>query len=320
MELFQEMDPVDLAIAQLTPPDAEGWCSPGVSADFLPLAWARARRRIAHLNPRMPRTRGSFRVHISELDQAVEADLPIAEFRERLPGPLEARIASHVAEIVRDGDTLQFGIGGVPLAIASALCNHRRLRLHTGMATSALRTLWDCGTLDRDAQCTVGTLLGDNALQDFAAALPTLRLHDVRHTHNPTVIGAIPRFVSINGAVEIDLFGQVNAERVRGTVQAGPGGLPVFAAGAQRSPGGRLVICLPATAQGGAVSRITPVIGSGGLVTLPRHLADIVVTEHGAAHVRGLDAQRRAEALIAIAAPEHRGSLAAAWDDLRRVV
>lgn len=314
---LQEMEPVDLAIAQLTMPDAQGWCSPGVSADFMPLVWSRAKRRIAHLNPRMPRTQSSFRVHVSELDGWFEADRPVAEFHERPAGEVEARIAAHVAEMVRDGDTLQFGIGGVPLSTASALRNHRRLRIHTGLATSALRTLWDSGALDGDAPCTAGTILGDNALQDFAAALPKLQLRDVRYTHDPAVIGTIARFIAVNGAVEVDLFGQVNSERAHGTVQAGAGGLPAFAAGARRSPGGRLVICLPATAKGGTLSRITPAIGSKGLVTLGRHCADAVVTEFGSAHLRGLNADERAQALIAIAAPEHRPRLATAWQDMR---
>lgn len=314
---LHEMPPVDLAIAQLTLPDTDGWCSSGVASDFLPLAWARAHRRIAHLNPRMPRTRGSFRVHVSELDASVTAEAEVGEFRERPAGPLEAAIAGHVARLVRDGDTLQFGIGGVPLALAGALRAHRGLRLHAGMVTEALRTLWEAGALDRDARITTGAILGGADLQTFAAELPHVWMTDVRETHDVCRIGAIPRFVAINGAVEVDLFGQVNAERAQGAIQAGAGGLPAFAAGAQRSAGGRLVICLPASAKSGAVSRIVPVIGDQGLVTVPRQLCDAVVTEHGVAQVRGLPLDARAEALIAIAAPEHRAALADAWRAMR---
>ena len=317
---LQDMPPVDVAIAQLTPPDADGWCSPGLASDFLPLVWTQARRRVAHLNPRMPRTRGSFRVHVSELDAAVTAETEVAQFAERRAGQTEARIAEHVAQIVRDGDTLQFGIGGTPLALADALRSHRRLRLHTGMVTQAVRTLWEAGALQRDARITTGAILGSAELQAFAAALPTLWLTDVRQTHDPCTIGAIPRFVAINGAVEVDLFGQINAERAQGAIQAGAGGLPAFAAGALRSPGGRLVICLPATARGGSTSRIVPAIGEAGLVSVPRQMCDVVVTEHGVAQVRRLSLDARAEALIAIAAPEHRAALANAWEAIRRTV
>ena len=128
----------------------------------------------------------------------------------------------------------------------------------------------------------------------------------------------MPRFVAVNGAVEVDLFGQVNAERAGGVLQAGAGGLPAFAQGALASPGGRLLICLPATAKGGTVSRIVPALDRQALVTLPRHLADAVVTEHGVAELRGLSLGAQAEALIAIAAPEHRAALAVAWNDIAR--
>ena len=315
---LSEQPPLDLAIAQLTPPDADGWCAPGLACDFVPLVWSRARRRVAHLNPRLPRLASGFRVHVSELDHAVQADAPLNDFDEPVAGALEQRIGTHVAALVRDGDTLQFGIGAVPLALASALSSHRGLRFRAGMASAALRTLWQAGALDRDATALTGVVLGDAAFRDFAAEMPTLRLADVTHTHDVQAIANTTRFMAINSAVEVDLFGQVNAERAGGAVQAGAGGLPAFAAGALASRGGRLLICLPATAKRGSVSRIVPALDGEALCTLPRWMADTVVTEHGVAELRGLALDARAEALIAIAAPEHRAGLAGAWDDIRR--
>lgn len=306
----------DVAIAQLTLPDAQGWCAPGLAADFLPLVWGRARTRVAHLNPGLPRLPGGFRVHVSEIDLVVEADGALNDFAEKTAGEPEARIGAHVATLVRDGDTLQFGIGGVPLSLAQALSGHRRLRFHGGMLPAAFRTLWEAGAIDRDAPVTTGVVLGDAALRDFVATLPTLRLEPVTVTHDPARLAAIPRFVAVNGAVEVDLFGQVNAERAGGVIQAGAGGLPAFAQGALASPGGRLVVALPAAARGGAVSRIVPVLGTQSLVSLPRHLADAVVTEHGVAELRGLSLDARARALIAIADPAHRAALQAAWQDI----
>lgn len=317
---LQDLPPVDVAVAHLTPPDADGWCSPGSSCDFLPLIWPRARRRIAHLNPRLPRTAGSFRVHVSELDGAVEADLPLPQYHDRPGGATEMRIAGHVANLVRDGDTLQFGIGGVPLGVAAALRSHRRLKLHAGMLAQGLRTLWEAGAVDADARITTGALFGDAEFLAFAAGLPRLWLTDVRGTHDPVMIGQIPRFIAINGAIEVDLFGQVNAERAGGVLQAGAGGLPAFAQGALRSAGGRLLVCLPATAKGGTVSRIVPALGSQAVCTLPRALADVIVTEHGAAELRGRSLEARAAALIAIAAPEHREALAREWDQTHRAL
>lgn len=307
----------DLAIAQLTPPDADGYCSPGLSADFLPLVWARAKRRAAHLNPRLPRTRSSFRVHVSELDVAVEAEAPLLVYRDTHAGEVETRIGAHVAQLVHDADTLQFGIGAVPAALASALTAHRRLRFHAGMLPVALQTLWEAGAIDRDARITTGVVLGDEGLHDFAARLQPLWLTDVTQTHGAAVLAAIPRLVAINSAVEVDLFGQVNSERAGGIVQAGAGGLPAFAQGALASPGGRLLICLPATARRGAVSRIVPALDAQALCTVPRYLADAVVTEHGVAELRGLSLDARAQALIGIAAHEHRPALASAWDQIR---
>jgi acyl-CoA hydrolase len=315
---LRDASPMDLAVAQLTPPDAEGWCSPGLASDFMPLIWSRARKRIAHLNPRMPRTQGSFRVHISELDAAVEADTPLNDFIESPSGEVEALIGQHVAKLVRDGDTLQFGIGSVPLALAGALSAHRGLRFHGGLVSSALQTLWEAGALDRDAPITTGVVLGDTSFHDFVARLAPLRLVDVTKTHDPAIVAAIPRFVAINAAAEVDLFGQVNGERVGGMIQAGSGGLPAFAQGAMASPGGRLLICLGATARKGTVSRIVPVLGDQGLCTLPRYLADAVVTEHGVAELRGLSLDARAEALVGIAAPEHRARLQEAWSAIRK--
>jgi acyl-CoA hydrolase len=231
---------------------------------------------------------------------------------------VESRIGEHVAKLVRDGDTLQFGIGSVPLALAGALSSHRRLRIHGGMVSSAVRTLWEAGAIDRNARITTGVVLGDAAMRDFAARLAPLWLTDVTHTHDVATISAIPRFVAINSAVEVDLFGQVNSERANGVIQAGPGGLPAFAQGALASPGGRLLICLSATARKAGASRIVSTLGDPSLCTLPRFMADAVVTEHGVAELRQLSLDARANALIGIAAPEHRVALSQSWERIRR--
>lgn len=321
---FMSCPAPDVAIAQLTPPDADGWCAPGLACDFMPLVWPRAKCRVAHLNPRLPRLPGSFRVHLSELNAYEEADAELLDYTEPAAGELEARIAAHAINFVRDGDTVQLGIGTVPMAMASALHNHRRLRLHTGMVSDSLRALWQHGALDADARITTGMVLGGPALRELTATLPQLWLTDVRHTHLPRAIaGALPahsRFVAINGAVEVDLFGQVNSERASGVLQAGAGGLPAFAQAAQSTPDGRLLICLPATARKGTLSRIVPALGNQALCTVPRTLVDVVITEHGAAQLRGLGLQARAQALMAIAAPEHRDALASAWDQMQRTL
>jgi acyl-CoA hydrolase len=311
------MPPVDLACAQLTPPDSDGWCHPGLSCDFLPLVWRRAKRRAAHINPLLPRLPGSFRVHLSELAVLVEAEAGLNDFSDLAAGETEQRIAAHVASVVQDGDTLQFGIGAVPLAAAKALASHRRLRFRSGMATTAVQALWESGALDRDAPIVTGVILGDAPFRDFVGELKSLWLTDVSHTHNPTEIASTPRFIAVNGAVEVDLFGQVNAERAAGSIQAGSGGLPAFGQGALGSVGGRLIVCLPSTTRRGSISRIVPTLDAQAICTLPRWMSDVVITEHGIAELRGLAMEARAQALIEIAAPEHRGELEQAWSGIR---
>lgn len=303
----------DVALAQVSAPDAQGRCSLGLSSDFTPLAWARARRRIVHVNPLLPRTRGSFTLQLDEADGWVEAALPPLAYTDPTPGEIDLQIAEHAASLIDDGDTLQCGIGTIPLALGRTLQHHRRLRLHSGMVTQTLRHLWDGGALDPDARITTGVALGDAAFHDFVGRLEPLWFTDVSQTHDPGRIAATRRFIAVNAAAEVDLFGQVNSERIGGTLQAGAGGLPAFAQGALASEGGRLVICLRSTAARGAVSRIVDSLGDQALCTLGRHLADVVITEHGVAELRHRSVEARAQALIAIAAPAHREPLAAAW-------
>lgn len=314
---FGSMPVVDVALAQLSPPGKDGYCSSGLCADFLPLVWAKAKRRVAHINPLMPRTGGSFRVHLNEIDGIVEQASAVVTFTDSLASDIEQRIGAHVASLVRDGDTLQFGIGSVPLALASSLTQHRQLKLHTGMVSTAARTLWEAGALDRDARITTGCALGTADFYDFVAAHDNFWFTDASATHHLATIAAIPRFMAINAAVEVDLFGQVNSERAQGAIQAGAGGLPVFAHGALQSPGGHVLICLTATAKRGTISRIVPSLDERGLCTLPRHMADVVVTEFGIADVRNLSVDARADALIRIAAPEHQAALSEAWRAIR---
>ena len=309
---------MDLAIAHISSPDADGWCSPGLSCDFMPLVWSRAQKRVAHINPLMPRLPSSFRIHVSELDDSVVSEQALLNFKDPSQGDVENRISEWVAPLIRDGDTIQFGIGSVPMGLAQALCNHRRLKFHGGLVSSALQKLWNAGAMDRQARIVAGVVLGDESFREFVKEIPNLWLTDVRHTHDTETISKIDGFVAINSAIEVDLLGQVNAERSAGNLQAGSGGLPVFASGALAANQGRLLICLPSTARKGTVSRITPVLGNDAVCTLPRYMADTVITEYGVASVRHLGPDARAKSLIDIAAPEHRASLEQAWLEIRQ--
>ena len=309
---------VDVAFAQVSSPDRDGTCGVGLCNDFLPAVWGRAARRVVHVNPRLPRTHGSFRVRLEDVDAWVEADADVVAYETPPPTPVEERIGAYVARTIRDGDTVQFGIGTVPRAVAGALASHRRLRVHSGFASDPVQALWDAGALDRDAPIVTGQGLGTARFRTFVEACGRFELRDVSHTHDVAVVGGIERFVAVNSGIQIDLLGQVNAEAVDGTLHAGAGGLPAFAAGALRSPGGRSLVCLPSTAKRGTVSRVVPALDAGALCSVPRYLADVFVTEHGVAEVRSLSLDERARAITAIAAPEHRAGLEAAWEAMRR--
>lgn len=308
---------VDVAIAQVSPPDGNGAMSLGISHDFLPAVWERAKLRVAHVNPAMPATRGSWQIRTDDCDLLCEAPSPLLEFDGGTPSADLLQLGRNVAELIRDGDSLQFGIGKMQSAILHALSGHRRLRVWSGMVSADVLGLLDNGVISGDAAIEAGVALGDASFYERVGHDCSFYFRPVSETHDVRRIAAIPNFVSINAALEVDLFGQANSEALDGRLIAGVGGMPAFAQGAQLSPGGRSVICLSATAAKGQVSRIVPRLGPGSLVSLPRHAAGTVVTEYGIARLEGLDTDARAERLIEVAAPQFRSELAAQWRDIR---
>ncbi|MES2684704.1 MAG: acetyl-CoA hydrolase/transferase C-terminal domain-containing protein [Pseudomonadota bacterium] len=310
---LSEQVEIDLAIAQLTPPDAAGQCSTGLSADFLPAVWAKARRRVAHFNPRLPRTTGSFSVPANTLDAFFEADHALVEYDSGAPSEAMLKHGALVAGLVRDGDTLEFGVGKLQAGILKALGSHRDLKVWSGMASSPVLPLLDAGVIRGRGHITLGVALGDAAFYERVGRDDSFHFRPVSETHDVATLGGIRNFCAINSAVEVDLFGQTNADSLNGKLVAGVGGLPAFVAGALRAEGGRSIIALPAATDDGRFSRITLALGERSLTALPRHMADYVVTEYGIAALRGLGVQARAAALIAIAAPAFRESLARQW-------
>lgn len=308
---------IDLAILQVTPPDPDGRLGFGCANDFTPAVAARARRIAVHVNPRMPRTVGAGSVARADAAAVFEDACPLLA-DDPSSDPVWQAIGGHVAGLIGDGDTLEVGIGRVQ-GVLTALTGHRRLRLHSGAITSTLAPLVEAGALaTAPGTVTCGMALGDPALYAFVADNPLFRFAPVGETHDIGNLRRIERFVAINGVIEVDLFGQANAETAAGRQVSGAGGILDFMRGARLSPGGRSIVCLPATGDGGATSRIVPALAHGAPVSIPRGEIDGVVTEYGVASLRRLDLDARADALIAIAAPAFRDGLAAAWAELRR--
>jgi acyl-CoA hydrolase len=306
--------PPDLAVVQVTPPDAEGRCSLGPCADFAPVMWAGAKRRLAFVNPALPRPAGGWTLPADSIDVAIEcAHVPIA-IPAAATAPETVRLVAHGAALIEDGSTIQSGLGGAPAAIVAGLTGHRNLKIHTGMISDEVMALAAAGALS-EAEAPVGVAIGSADLYRWLADEPRFRFVPTPMTHGAAALAATSRLVAINSALEVDLFGQANLEWRGGALMSGVGGAPDFIRGARLSPGGLSIVALPATVKGR--SRIVSRLSSPS-VSIPRSEIDVVVTEHGAAHIRDLSLDERADAILAVAAPEHRPELEAQWRDLRR--
>ena len=303
------------AMFMCSPPDNMGQCSFGTEVAFIAELWREIPTRIAHINPAMPRTPGDPGIPFAELTAYVEGDQVLPGMAAAAPDPVADAIAGHMARYVNAGATLQTGLGKIPNAILSSLADRRDLKLHSGLIGDGVLALLDSGALERPGAATVGVAIGSERLYEMLDH-PAFQFRPVSVTHDAAILSAIDDLVTINSAVEVDLFGQVYAELTPRGLMSGPGGASDFARGA-RGHGVRIV-ALPAQAARNTVSRIVSPGTAAGPVSLGRMDVDVVVTEHGSADLRHLGHVARAEALMGIAAPEHRGALAAQWADYAR--
>lgn len=315
--------PGDVVLVQVSPAGADGCHTLGIGVDWVADALPHARALIAEVNARMPVTAGGPRVPRTAFAAVLETDRPLLEPPAAAPGPVEHAIAGHLAGLVEDGDTLQLGVGTLPAALLVRLRDHRDLGMHTGLVTEGAVDLVEAGVLtgarkevDRGLLVT-GTVQGGRRLVDAAGRAP-FALRPASHTHHPAVLARLRRLVAVNGALQVDLAGQVNAEHAGGRLRGALGGQVDFAHAASRSDG-RSVIALRATTRDGDPTIVTAL--DGRTVTTPAGDVDFVVTEHGVAPLRGRSPAARARALVAVAAPQHRPTLsrsASKADHLRR--
>jgi acetyl-CoA hydrolase len=296
----------------VSPPDADGLCSLGVESDYLWPALEHARVVLAEINPRVPFLGGDTLIPVERIDASIESDRPLPAYRREPPSATEAAIAERVVALVDDGACLQIGIGRFADAVMEALHDRRDLGVHSGMVGDVLLDLLAAGVISNrckaiDEGLTVaGAVLGSERCLEMAAKEPSLVLRSIDHTHNPAVLGALDNLVSVNSAVEVDLFGQVNAETTSGRYVGAVGGSVDFMRAARLAPRGRSIVALPATSGRGAVSRIVPAVET---VTALRSDVETVVTEYGTAQLRGLPLEDRVPLMIELAAPHHRDAL-----------
>ncbi|NQV21765.1 MAG: hypothetical protein HQ511_10155 [Rhodospirillales bacterium] len=297
----------DYLVIQTGPP-VNGEVNLGVSVSINLELMKQAKCVVAEVTDHMPATCGESVIPADRIDYFVRGDNGPAQFARAEPGDLEVEIAKRVLTLIPDGACVQLGIGGVPESLIGMLAGRKDIRLHTGMVTDGFIPFLD----QTDGVVTVAEAFGTKEIFDYIHNNPKVQLRTASHTHNPTVIGAIPKFTSINSALEIDLTGQVNAEAVGTAPVAGIGGSMDFFEGAARSDGGQAILALASTAAQGTRSRIVPELAAGTPVTLPRYMVHKIVTEFGIADLRGKTLKERGIALAQVAHPDFRDELLAA--------
>jgi itaconate CoA-transferase len=315
--LLSEFIPVDVCIATVSPMDRHGYMSLGVSVDYTSTAARVAKLLLLEVNEHMPRIHGRSFLHISEAAAVVENSSPLPELPAPAPRPEDDAIGRAIAELVPDGATVQFGIGGIPNAVAGYLHSHKDLGIHSEMFTDSMVDLIEEGV----ANGVRKTLHPQKAVFTFAAGCertyrflddnPHCEAHPVSYTNNPDVIARNNDVMSVNAAIEVDLTGQCCSESMGPVQFSGTGGQADFARGAFNSPGGKSFIAFYSTAKGGEVSRVVPVLTPGAAVTTPRQDVHYLVSEHGVALLKGKSVPERARAIIGLAHPKFRDWLTA---------
>ncbi|CAN5268719.1 acetyl-CoA hydrolase/transferase C-terminal domain-containing protein [soil metagenome] len=296
----------------------------GASHGYIVEAARQARHVVAEINAQAPCVPGAPWPDDIPLGTVVATDCPLAQAAPVRGEAVDLQIARHIAALVPDGACLQVGLGAMPSAVLAALSAHRHLGVHSGMLTDALHGLMLSGAIDHSRKpagsrhAVVGSVYGSAALYSFSHLNPAIALREPRYTHGAAVIASLPEFVAINGAIEVDLLGQVNAEAVPEAVDGlqpdlryvgGIGGLNDFVRGARAAPRGRSIVALPSRTRPGAAGRARIVASLSGPATVAAMDADIVVTEHGVAHLRDADLGDRVRRMLVLADPSDREAL-----------
>jgi 4-hydroxybutyrate CoA-transferase len=304
----------DAALLQVAR-DRDGRLRLGPNVDFAAAALQSASVVLAELNTAITAPAGCPEIDEDRIDFLLTSERPLPALPVAEEDAAAQAIGELVAAEIRDGDCLQTGIGAIPAAILRRLEGKNDLGLHGGLIDDGGMRLIEHGNITGKnkeidtARHVTGMALGSTGLLEWLADRPDVLFRGADHTHEAAVIGQLSGFVSVNSAVEVDLYGQINAEMAGGRQISGTGGSVDFMRAARVSPGGRSIVAMTATARGGSVSRIVPKVE---LVTALRTDVDLVVTEHGIARLREAPLRERAEALIGIAAPEFRDELRAA--------
>ena len=307
----------NVTLLQCSPPDAHGYVSLGVSVDYTKPAAEASDLVIAQVNQNMPRTLGDSFLHVTQIGCLVEADTPVIELAPPKIGDVERAIGENVASLVRDGDTLQLGIGAIPDAVLLFLKEKNDLGIHTEMFSDGVVELVEAGVITNKAktlhrgQSVATFLMGTRRLYDYVNNNPAVAMYPVDYVNDPYVIGQNDNLVSINSCVQVDIMGQVVSTSAGLRQISGVGGQVDFVRGANLSKGGRAIMAMPSTTGKGKISKIVPFLDQGSAVTTTRNEVNYVITEYGIAKLKGKSLRQRAEALIRIAHPDFQDELTA---------
>ena len=339
--------PVDVAVIQVSKPDALGFVTLGPTAGATRAALDKAKTVIAQVNNQVPRTRGATKIHISKLDYVVKANEALTPIPAAKITATDKKIASHIVKLVlkdqqparqpktmlgramariktkikgdKDVPTFQFGIGGIPDAVAGQLAESKQVKackVRSELIGAGTRKLVESGKVKGKVKYTFA--MGDESFLRWMNNNPKLVAKRVGDLNDPFKISKTPNMVAVNSAMKLDLNGQINAQYIRDNWYSGVGGQVDFMRGAMGSKGGKAIIALPSVAEvkdgkGGTklISKIVPKLGEGDIVTTNMHDVQFVVTEHGVASLEGKTATQRARALIKVAHPQFRQQLTA---------
>jgi len=305
---------LDVALVQVSPPDANGYCSLGISVDATLAAVQEAKMVIAQINPNMPRTHGEGWIHINDIDYYYEGKEEIPTVHLPQPSEIDQAIGEHIATIVEDGATLQMGIGNIPNAALSCLEGHKDLGVHTEMFSDGLLPLIEKGVITgkhkkkHPGKIVATFAIGTHALYDMMHDNPLLQMLDCEYTNKTSVIAKNPKVTAINSAIEIDLTGQVCADSIGPRIYSGVGGQMDFMRAAALSEGGKPIIAMHSRTSHGRSKIVSQLQRGAGVVTTRAHV-HYVVTEYGIASLYGKSIEQRAKALINISHPEDRAEL-----------
>lgn len=312
---IEKILPVDVTLCMVSLPDEHGFCSFGVSVDYTKPAAESSKLVIAEVTPNMPRTLGDAFIHVSELDCIVETESsPIILQPPRISG-IDEKIGGYCAELIKDGDCLQLGIGAVPDSILGFLKLKKDLGIHTEMFSDGVVDLVEAGVITcakknfHPGKMVATFFMGTEKLYKFVHNNPMVQMFSVDYTNNPAIIAQNNNMVSVNSTLQVDLTGQGASESIGYKQFSGTGGQADFIRGAAWSKGGRSILAFHSTASGDKISRIVPHLDEGAVVTTTRSDIHYVVTEYGIADLRGKSVPARAKALITVAHPDFRGEL-----------